>query len=337
MRALRRLFADLRPQIVHSFDTKPNLLVPLAARSVARLVGGAHDQWPRLAVLFAPPAADDLAAGLLRRASPGREIDRMTVFQNRVDQGFFESHGMLGRGGSRVIAGSGSISTSSTSGSSDGPSAADLRRGTRPRGGRDRHHGEPDDAAEGHSHAAAGGGAGPQRSAPRRVSCWSVRRRPKGAEAHRAGEIARHAPYVIATGRRQDVPALLAMADVFAFPTEYREGRAAGAAGSRAGRVADRDDRHARLQRRGARRLERLAGAAARPGRLATGIVALLDDRARARAMADRAARIVADEFGLARNVALYASAYRELLNGERNRMRHSRCSVRAGLSRCAA
>jgi glycosyltransferase involved in cell wall biosynthesis len=37
-------------------------------------------------------------------------------------------------------------------------------------------------------------------------------------------EIDRHAPYVIALGQRSDVPALLRIADVFAFPTEYREG-----------------------------------------------------------------------------------------------------------------
>ena len=37
-------------------------------------------------------------------------------------------------------------------------------------------------------------------------------------------EIDKHAPYVIALGPRSDVPALLRLADVFAFPTEYREG-----------------------------------------------------------------------------------------------------------------
>src|SRR5262249_56310541 len=37
-------------------------------------------------------------------------------------------------------------------------------------------------------------------------------------------EIDRHGPYVLAVGPRSDVPALLRLADVFAFPTELREG-----------------------------------------------------------------------------------------------------------------
>ena len=37
-------------------------------------------------------------------------------------------------------------------------------------------------------------------------------------------DIDRHASYVLAVGRRSDIPALLSLADVFAFPTEYREG-----------------------------------------------------------------------------------------------------------------
>ena len=37
-------------------------------------------------------------------------------------------------------------------------------------------------------------------------------------------EIDRHAGYVTALGQRSDIPSLLRVADVFAFPTEYREG-----------------------------------------------------------------------------------------------------------------
>lgn len=46
----------------------------------------------------------------------------------------------------------------------------------------------------------------------------------EGRQAVSRGELARHKAYVIATGARRDVPALLRLADVFAFPTEYREG-----------------------------------------------------------------------------------------------------------------
>ena len=49
-------------------------------------------------------------------------------------------------------------------------------------------------------------------------------RESEGPLAVTQDEIDAHAPYVIATGPRNDVPALLRAADVFAFPTEYREG-----------------------------------------------------------------------------------------------------------------
>ena len=49
-------------------------------------------------------------------------------------------------------------------------------------------------------------------------------RESEGSLAVSEAEIAAHSPYVIAVGARRDVPALLRMADVFAFPTEYREG-----------------------------------------------------------------------------------------------------------------
>ena len=49
-------------------------------------------------------------------------------------------------------------------------------------------------------------------------------RQSEGPLAVSQAEIDRHAPYVKALGPRSDVPALLSLADVFAFPTEYREG-----------------------------------------------------------------------------------------------------------------
>jgi len=49
-------------------------------------------------------------------------------------------------------------------------------------------------------------------------------RESEGPFAVTQAEIERHAPYVLAIGPRSDVPALLGVADVFAFPTEYLEG-----------------------------------------------------------------------------------------------------------------
>ena len=49
-------------------------------------------------------------------------------------------------------------------------------------------------------------------------------RESEGPLAVTQAEIDQHAPYVMATGPRSDVPALLRLADLFAFPTAYGEG-----------------------------------------------------------------------------------------------------------------
>jgi glycosyltransferase involved in cell wall biosynthesis len=49
-------------------------------------------------------------------------------------------------------------------------------------------------------------------------------RETEGPLAVSQAEIDKYAPYVMAIGPRSDVPALLKLADLFAFPTEYREG-----------------------------------------------------------------------------------------------------------------
>jgi glycosyltransferase involved in cell wall biosynthesis len=49
-------------------------------------------------------------------------------------------------------------------------------------------------------------------------------RQSEGPFAVDQADVEQHAPYVTALGARSDVPALLRLAHVFAFPTEYREG-----------------------------------------------------------------------------------------------------------------
>ncbi len=332
IRALRRLLLDLRPKIVHSFDTKPNFLVPLAARSVSGLavvrtingLGWLFSSRRPLPMMLRP-----VYCGVHRRAAKRTEL---TVFQNRVDQGFFESHGMLGRSGSRVIPGSGVDLGQFRERLAQGPSAAALRREL---GLGDaeivitvarmtRRKGIPTLLkAAAQVHAVRPGTrfvlVGPSES--------------EGAEAIGAEEIGRHAPYVMAIGKRQDVPALLDMADVFAFPTEYREGvpRVLLEAALAGLPIVTTDMPGCNdVVRNG---WSGLLVPPRDPARLAKGILTLLDDRARARAMADRAGQLVADEFGLARNVALYASAYRELLEREKGRDAEAARAPRASLS----
>jgi glycosyltransferase involved in cell wall biosynthesis len=108
---------------------------------------------------------------------------------------------------------------------------------------------------------------------------------------------------------------LLTTADVFAFPSEYREGvpRAlleAGLAGlpivaTRMPGCSDvvRDGWNGFLVPPHAPRL------------LAAKILDLLDDRAAARVMGARAAELVRQEFSLDLTVARYAATYKELLD----------------------
>ena len=49
-------------------------------------------------------------------------------------------------------------------------------------------------------------------------------RQGEGPFAVTDAELAPYSEYVIATGSRRDVPSLLAMSDVFAFPSDYGEG-----------------------------------------------------------------------------------------------------------------
>ena len=129
-------------------------------------------------------------------------------------------------------------------------------------------------------------------------------------------EIDRHAPYVVAIGRRADIPALLGLAYVFAFPTEYREGipRALLEA-SLAGLPIVATDMP------GCNDVVRdgwngfLVPPRA-PGIGRARILDLLRDRQTAKAMGDRAARFVAQEFSLGLVVGRYSALYSELLPG---------------------
>ena len=213
----------VRPGLVQSFDTKPNLLVPLAARrvpgtAVIRTING-------LGWLF---SSNRLRARALRPVF--RHLHRIaartttaTVFQNREDRAHFQRYRMLGAGASYLIPGSGVDIEQFDRIRAVGPTAAQLRselalgddkvvmtvsRLTRQKG-------IPtllQAAAQVHS----------VRKDVRFVLVGSAET--EGPFAVSPAEIEAHQPYVLATGRRPDVASLLGMADLFAFPTEYREG-----------------------------------------------------------------------------------------------------------------
>jgi glycosyltransferase involved in cell wall biosynthesis len=119
----------------------------------------------------------------------------------------------------------------------------------------------------------------------------------------------------MAIGPRTDVPALLGLADVFAFPTEYREGVPRvlfEAALARLPIVTTRMPGCVDVIRDG---WNGVLVPPRAPRVLAEKIIDLLRDREAAKAMGERAATFVAQEFNLGLTVARYAALYSELLD----------------------
>jgi len=237
----------------------------------------------------------------------------VTVFQNRDDLAFFKRHRMVGRGDHVVIPGSGIDIKRFERAGDAGSSPAELRdalglgasevvitvtRMTRQKG-------IPtllDAAARVHQHRPSARFllVGPRES--------------EGPSAVTQAEIDRHAPYVLAIGPRADVPALLGIADVFAFPTEYLEGvpRALLEAA-----VAGRPIVTTKMPGCTDVICDGWNGFLVPPRdprRLAERILDLLSDRATAAAMGARAAELVRKEFNLEVTVARYAAVYEDLV-----------------------
>jgi glycosyltransferase involved in cell wall biosynthesis len=314
LKAVSRLIRDLRPDIVQSFDTKPNWMVPLAARRckgvlAVRTINGlawVYSSRSRQAMLYRP------VWRMLHRLAAGSTA--MTVFQNRDDQAFFERRGMVGRGGCQLIAGSGADIRRFEQAAAAGPCARALREKLGLGGSpvvmtvsrMTREKGIPTllEAAE-MVHRV--------RSDVRFLLVGP--RLSEGPAAVSQAEIDRHAPYVMALGPRDDVPSLLMLADVFAFPSEYREG---------VPRVlleaALADLPIVTTTMPGCRDVVRdgqtgLLVPPRAPRILAEKILELLRERSAARDMGHRARQWVEQEFNLDLVVGRYAALYRNLVD----------------------
>jgi glycosyltransferase involved in cell wall biosynthesis len=315
---LSRLFAELTPDIIQTFNTKPNVLVPIAARTagkalVVRTINGmgwVYSSRSPPAIMLRP-----VYRALYRFTARSTSA---SVFQNRVDRAYFERHRMVGRAVSRLIPGSGIDVDGFERRLSDGPSPERLRE-------------------------VLGLGAAPvvmtvarltrQKGIPTLLDAAALvhqarpdvrfllvgPRESEGPFAVSADEIGRHSPYVVATGPRSDIPALLRLADVFAFPTEYREGVPRvllEAALARVPIVTTDMPGCSDIVTDG------WSGFIAPPrdaSSLAAKILALLEDRKAAHEMARRASDLVRQEFGLALTVSRYAALYTELLQRGRH------------------
>jgi glycosyltransferase involved in cell wall biosynthesis len=313
IRELHELLQKVRPHVVQSFDTKPNVFVPWAARDltgirVVRTINGmgwVYSSRSPLALMLRP----------VQRALHHRVMrwSDATIFQNCRDKAYFERTGMVTPECAVLIPGSGIDLDSFDRALAEGEAPEQLRRSL------DLGNAEVVITVTRLTR---------QKGIPALLKAASIvhnlrpsvrfllvgPRESEGPLAVSSAEIKRHAPYVIATGPRIDVPSLLRMADVFVLPTEYREGvpRAlleAALAGLPL--VATnmpgcddvvRDGWSGRLVKPGA------------PRELAAAIIALLSDREAARAMGARASQNVRGRFELTSTVERYCEVYRRLL-----------------------
>ncbi|ESX93681.1 glycosyltransferase family 4 protein [Mesorhizobium sp. LNJC403B00] len=219
--AIRELMSELRPDIIQSFDTKPNILTPLAVRGhvpVVRTINGLgwtfSSREPR-ALALRP-----FFCGLQGVAS---RWTAMTVFQNSDDQAFFERYRLVTRGKGRLIRSSGIDPDAFSMARYRGPSAATMREEL---------------GLQSAQVIIFVGRLTRQKGIPTLIEAVPrvIRERPnarfvlvgpqdsEGPFAVSRADIERHVPHVVALGPRRDIPALLGMADIFAFPTQYREG-----------------------------------------------------------------------------------------------------------------
>jgi glycosyltransferase involved in cell wall biosynthesis len=312
-KAISKLIADIRPALVQCFDTKLNLLVPFAARALrdVKIVSTING----LGWLYSSSSPMALGLRPVHRALH-RLADRwtaVTVFQNRDDQAFFMRHRMIARSGNVVIPGSGIDIGRFERAAATGPSPAELRE-------------------------ALGLGASEvvitvtrmsrQKGIPTLLEAAALvhRHRPgvrfllvgpresEGPFAVTQDEIDRHAPYVMAVGRRSDVPALLGVADVFAYPTEYFEGVPRAlleAAVACRPIVATRMPGCTDVIRDG---WNGFLIPPHDPRAMAKRILDLLCEREAAAAMVARAAQLVRADFNLEITVTRYAAVYEDLL-----------------------
>ena len=221
-RELLALFRNHRPSVVHAFDTKPGILASFAARRagvpvrVRTLTGMGYVFSSRspLALLLRPVAH-------LMQAVASR-VASLTVFQNRDDQAYFLRHRLARADASELVPGSG-IDVEALRGKRPSAEAlVALRRELGIEGGVVVTMVSRLVRTKGVAEYCAAAGA----IRRERPDCTFLLVGPvtsEGWQAVRQDEVEGN-PNVRWLGARPDVPALLAISDVFALPTFYREG-----------------------------------------------------------------------------------------------------------------
>lgn len=313
--SFRKLILNLKPDIVQSFDTKPNLLAPIAMRGAAPVVRTING----LGWVF---SSNEIRALSLRPVYCALQWlascwTTATVFQNEDDRKLFKQYCLLGSSQDKLIGSSGIDAKAFAQAQSRGPTGAQLRdelglkdaeiiiyvgRLTRQKGIPTLLKAVPLVLA--------------QRPNARFVLVGPLES--EGPFAVDRASIDRLGGHVVTTGPRKDVPALLGIADVFAFPTEYREGvprvlLEAGLAGVPI--VASRMPGCNDVVDDG---INGYLVEPHEPDKFANRIINLLSDPARAKKMGGRSGALVTERFELARVVASYSDVYNSILEKKR-------------------
>ena len=321
-RSLARLLDEVQPDIAHCFDSKLGMLFPNVARfargsrrtAIIRTING-------LAWIFSSrsPMAVMLRPVYRTLHRLGAASTAATMFEISEDKAYFEAKRLLGRSRSFSVPGAGvdvegfaqalAIAPPPDKlrqqfGLGDAPVVITVTRMTRQKG-------IPTllRAAE-----------LVHRNCPKVRFLLVGPRESEGPLAVSRAEIARHAPYVVATGPRADVPALLRMADVFAFPTEYREGVPRVLLEAALARLPTVTTNIGGCRDVIEDRWNGLVIPTRAPGVLADKIMWLLDHRQEAAVMAERADELVRREFSLGVVVAHQVAMYRSLLGSSTSR-----------------
>lgn len=325
IRQLTKMIADTGPDIIQAFDTKPNLLAPLAARgkvAVVRTINGMG--WVFSSNLARARALRSVYIALQWAVS---RWTAATVFQNREDKAFFERHHLVQPNRTHLIRGSGVDIAAFEQSRSGGPGAASLKgqlglgtaeivitvsRLTLDKG----------------ILTLLEAAALVRKVRPGVRFLLVGPRESEGPFAVPQSEIDRQAPHLMALGARHDVPALLGLADLFVLPTEYREGipRVLLEAGLAGLPIVTTD--MPGCSDVVTHRWNGLLVPPCHPDALADGILELLGDRRAAQKMGARSVALVRREFGLPTIVGQYADLYRRVLSEQDNTASMSRSPV---------
>ena len=321
-RVLAKMLRDVDADVAHCFDTKLGLLVPFAASAnprtaIVRTINGRG--W--IFSSRSPPALALRAAYLPLQRLASFFTDA-TVFEHSGDQSFFERYRLLGASRPVMIPGGGIDIEGFELARRSGPSPQDLRREL---------------GLVGAEVVTTVTRVTRQKGIPALLRAAdlvhrvrpSVRflvvgpRESEGPFGVSDREMQQRSPYVLATGPRADVPSILAMSDMFAFPSEYAEGvpRALMEAALCSLPIVT-------TNLPGCREVVRdgwngVVTPLRDPRSLADAIVDMLSNRTKAMTMAARGPDVIRRKFSLANVVDRHAELYESLV-GERNVTRTS-------------